>query len=197
MDTMEDVQRPVSDAVPGAPAPHRRRGLLFWAPAGGAAALLVLLVVAVVRPARNNPLQRMDRPAPDFTMPLYGGGRLHLAALRGKTVVFNFWWSGCVPCQEEAPLLERQWTAWKDKGVVFVGMDEIDDPTTSTPRDFLRTYHITYPNGPDPGDVAIEYGTTGQPETFFITPRGRIVKKYAQQFTSDGQLARMIREARS
>ena len=175
----------------------RRPGPLVWGAGVLACGFLILLLVAVLRPAEDNPLQIINRPAPDFTMSLYGGGRLHLGALWGKTVVLNFWWSGCIPCQQEAPLLERQWNAWKDKGVVFIGMDEIDDPTTSAPGDFLRTYHVTYPNGPDPSDVDIQYGTTGQPETFFITPRGRIMAHYVQPFTDDRTLTRLIEEAQS
>jgi len=180
-----------------APAPGRRGGPLFWGLAAVVASLVVLLVVAVLRPATNDPRQVLDRPAPDFTLPLYGGGTLHLAALRGKTVMVNFWWSGCVPCQEEAPLLERQWRAWKDRGVVFVGVDEIDDPQSATPRDFLRRYGITYPNVWDTSAMDIEYGTTGQPESFFITRRGLIKEKYAQPFPDDQTLARMIEETRA
>ncbi len=176
---------------------RRRGGLLVWLVAGAMTGFLALLGVAVLRPVEDNPLHVIDRPAPDFTMTLYGGGRLRLAALRGKTVVLNFWWSGCDPCKQEAPILERQWRAWKDKRVVFVGMDEVDDPTTAAPRAFLTAYGVTYPNGPDPGNMDIAYGTTGQPETFFITPRGRIVRKYAQPFPDDATLARLIRQARS
>src|SRR5919201_5436352 len=176
---------------------RRRRGPLAWGAAVLAAAIVALLAAAVLRPAQDNPLVQINRAAPDFTMSLYRGGTLHLSSLRGKTVVLNFWWSGCVPCQQEAPLLERQWRAWKDKGVVFVGVDEIDDPATATPRDFLRRYHITYPNGWDPGDVDIAYGTTGQPETLFITPHGLIQRKYAMPFTDERTLARLIEETRA
>jgi len=181
------------------PAPERRRprGPLLWVPAASALGLVALLVVAVLRPATANPLQALNRPAPDFTLPLYGGGTLHLAALRGKTVMINFWWSGCVPCQEEAPLLERQWRAWRDKGMVFIGIDEIDDPHAVAPRDFLRQYGITYPNVWDTSYIAIDYGTTGQPESFFITPRGVMKTKYAQPFPDDQTLARLIRETRA
>lgn len=194
---MQDTtQRPDEIVAQEERTAPRRPGVLFWGATVAAIALLVLLAVAVLRPAQDNPLQVLGRPAPDFTMARYGGGTLHLAALRGKTVVLNFWWSGCVPCQQEAPILNRQWAAWKDKGVVFVGVDEIDDPHTSAPRDFLTTHHVTYPNGWDPGDVAIQYGTTGQPETFFITPRGLMTKKYALPFTDERTLAHLIAEAR-
>ena len=168
-----------------------------WLAMMAALAVVALLVAAVLRPATSSPLVAINRPAPDFTMSLYNGGTLHLAALRGKTVVLNFWWSGCEPCKQEAPILERQWRAWKNKNVVFVGVDEIDDPTTATPRNFLTKYGITYLNGWDPGDLDIQYGTTGQPETFFITPRGTIKSKYAMPFPDDRTLARLVQEARS
>src|SRR5258708_5707754 len=88
---------------------RHRAGPYFWLPLAGVGGILALLVIAVMHPAQGSPLWRLHRPAPDFTMSLYGRGTLHLAALRGKTVVLNFWWSGCIPCQQEAPLLERQW----------------------------------------------------------------------------------------
>jgi cytochrome c biogenesis protein CcmG, thiol:disulfide interchange protein DsbE len=176
---------------------RRRRGPLAWGAAVLAAAIVALLAAAVLRPAQDNPLVQINRAAPDFTMSLYGGGTLHLSSLRGKTVVLNFWWSGCQPCVQEAPILERQWRAWKNKGVVFVGMDELDDPSTAAPRQFLQRFHVSYPNGWDPGDVDIQYGTTGQPETFFITPHGTIKSKYAMPFSDDKALAALIQEARS
>lgn len=195
---------PLTDALgthgeaPAAQAPARpRRGLLFWLVAGALAALIALLLVAVLRPAQNNPLTSPNRPAQDFTMSLYNGGTLRLSALRGKTVVLNFWWSNCAPCVQEAALLQRQWLAWKNKDVVFVGIDELDDPHSAAPRQFLRTYHITYPNGWDPGDVSIQYGTTGQPETFVISPRGVIRSHYVLPFTDDRTLSNLIREARA
>ncbi len=176
--------------------PRPRRGLFLWA-AVGAAGFIALLAAAVLRPASTTPLQALNRPAPDFTLPRYDGGTLHLAALRGKTVMINFWWSGCIPCQDEAPLLERQWRAWRDKGVVFVGVDEIDDPHSAAPRAFLRKYGITYSNVWDTSDMAIEYGTTGQPESFFVTRRGVMTTKYALPFPDDRTLARLIQETRA
>ena len=199
MDVMHvaNEARRVSDVAPDvARTPARRGRLLFWGPAAAVVGLLALVTVSVLRPAQDNPLQTLNRPAPDFTLPLYGGGALHLAALRGKTVMINFWWSGCVPCQDEAPLLERQWRAWKDKGVVFIGIDEIDDPHSAAPRDFLRRYDITYPNVWDTSYIAIDYGTTGQRESVFITPRGVIKTKYVQPFPDDQTLARVIGDAR-
>ena len=177
-----------------APAPRRRRGIVV---AAGAlvAAFVALLLTAVLRAPANSPLTAPHRPAPQFAMSLYGGGTLSMAQLRGKTVLVNFWWSGCQPCVDEAAILERQWKVWKSKGVVFVGIDEIDDPASQAPRQFLKNFGVTYPNGWDPGDVDIQFGTTGQPETYLISPRGIIERGYIQPFSNDSALANFIRGA--
>ena len=56
---------------------------------------------------------------------------------------------------------------------------------------------MTLVTGPGPGYVNIQYGVTGQPETFFITPHGTITKRYAMPFSDDRTLARCIAEARA
>lgn len=101
-------------------------------------------------------------------------GRVSLQELRGQRVVLNFWASWCIPCREEAPLLERTWRNARREGVLFVGLDMQD--VTADARDFLRHFRIDYLNVRDPSNtVARRYGVTGLPETFFITPDGRIV----------------------
>lgn len=101
-------------------------------------------------------------------------GRLSLNELRGRRVVLNFWASWCIPCREEAPLLERTWRRARRDGVLFLGLDMQD--VTEDARGFLRHFRIDYLNIRDPTNtVAHRYGVTGVPETFFITPTGRIV----------------------
>jgi len=112
-------------------------------------------------------------PAPQFDLNLYGGGRLTLGSLKGSPVVLNFWSSWCVPCRDEAPTLERQWRAYRDRGVTFVGLDVWDSDGPA--RSFLKEFSIDYPNGVDPQGVALlRYGVTGIPETFFVKPDGTI-----------------------
>ena len=100
--------------------------------------------------------------------------RLRLGELRGAPVVLNFWASWCVPCREEAPTLERFWRAQRATGAVVLGLDMQD--VTDDARAFVRQFGMTYPNIRDQGnDVARRYGTTGIPETFFISGAGRVV----------------------
>ncbi len=87
--------------------------------------------------------------------------------------MINFWAEWCVECKIEADLLEATWRAYRDKGVVFLGVDWVDVETEA--RKYLTRYDITYPNGPDLGSrIGQRFGLTGVPETFFINKTGEV-----------------------
>jgi cytochrome c biogenesis protein CcmG, thiol:disulfide interchange protein DsbE len=182
-----------------------------------AAAFVTLLVYGVVAQAPDtgidDTLARAEAPrAPGFELPvLHPGslgnrlepiadaaardGRVALAELQGVPVVLNFWASWCIPCREEAPLLEREWQRARASGVLFVGLDMQD--VTQDARDFLEEFQISYLNLRDKRkDVARRWGVTGIPETFFITPKGMIVGHVIGALTQD-QVRRGIAAARS
>ena len=117
--------------------------------------------------------------APAFTLErLDGKGDLSIESLRGKAVVLNFWASWCGPCKDETPLLQEAWGRWKDKGVVFVGIDVKD--FRGDARDFLARYGVTYPNVYDgKGSTVGRYGVTGFPETYFVDAQGRVRHRIA------------------
>ena len=57
------------------------------------------------------------------------------------------------------------WKAYKDKEVVFLGVDIQD--TKKDARGFIKEFGITYMNGRDgTGRVAIDYGVWGIPDDF-------------------------------
>ena len=117
--------------------------------------------------------QRDRGPAPDFTLNLYNGGTFRLSEQQGKVVMVDFWASWCIPCREEAAILERLWQEYQDRGVVFVGVAYAD--VESNARAFLEEFDVTYPSGPDLGTrIAREYRMQGVPEKFFIDRGGQI-----------------------
>ncbi len=119
----------------------------------------------------------VNRPAPDFTLTTFKGTKISLKDLRGKPVVINFWASWCPPCRLEAPLLEKTWRAYKNRGVFFIGVDIQDREEDAL--NYIREFDITYPNGPDPtGEISIDFGVSGLPVTFFVSRKGEIVRRW-------------------
>ena len=109
--------------------------------------------------------------APSFELPLLdGSGTLTDEDLRGSPVVVNFWASWCIPCREEAPVLEKAWRAYRDEGVVFLGVN-IKDAEVSA-RGFVDDLGLTYLQVRDTDEgLARALGVKGLPETFFIDHR--------------------------
>jgi cytochrome c biogenesis protein CcmG/thiol:disulfide interchange protein DsbE len=142
-----------------------------------AVALVVIVVfvgfLAYALRRQSDPGPQVGQPAPTFTLTTFDGQQVALSELHGQVVVVNFWASWCNPCREEATLLERTWRTYKDRGVMFVGVDYVD--TEPKALAYLKEFDVTYPNGPDlGGKVSQSYRIQGVPETFFIGKDGKI-----------------------
>lgn len=184
----------MSEAPPVAPPSGRKLGR-YLAVAGVMLLIGLLAYGLAAKSPRTGIDERLARaesaPAPGFDLALLArgtpgpklagvvdrvtrDGRISARELRGTPYVLNFWASWCIPCRVEAPRLEQAWAKARRAGILFVGLNQQD--LVSDARAFMREYRQSYLNIRDPqNDVALRWGVTGIPETFFVTARGRVV----------------------
>jgi len=160
---------------------NSRRGVPLWAQIlvwTFLIGLLVMLGIGVTR-AQQGTVQPGE-VIPEFSLTLFSGyeyngqSEVRISDLRGKVVFINFWASWCIPCAQEAPVLEEAWRYYQPDGkVVFLGVDYVD--TESEARIFLKKFGNTYPNGPDLGTrISQLFRIKGVPETYIIDANGMI-----------------------
>ena len=113
-------------------------------------------------------------PVPDRVLPrLPGPGHGALAEHRGEWVLVNLWASWCVPCGEEAPVLERFYRRNRDRDATVVGINVLDNEDDALA--FLREHPARYPELRSTGDErSSAFGSNAVPENFLVNPRGRL-----------------------
>jgi len=152
-----------------------------------ALALVVgLLALLVWKLEHQQHAPRVGAVAPAFTLRrLEGPGKISLAAYKGRPVVLNFWASWCEPCKSEAAVLERDWTSYRNRGVVFLGVDYHD--LSADARRFVSAHALTFPMLEDgSGKVTGTYGISQVPETYVLSRQGRVVAHLAGPITDPG-----------
>lgn len=101
-------------------------------------------------------------------------GRVDLNELRGTPIVINLWASWCDPCRVEAPDLQAAWEEARPRGVLFLGLDNQD--AREDALRFIERFGQDFPHVRDgTRDSLRRWGTTGIPETFFVSRTGRVV----------------------
>jgi len=192
---MEDESQAPLPVQPPARKNRRKRSIIIFVVVSLLnVGLLALLWSQLLTPAQGttsgkttstDPL--IGHSAPAFTLAALnmptGHPSLSLNDLKGKAIVLNVWASWCVPCNQEAPMLQTVWKQAQGKDVVFLGIDFQD--SSKDALTFLHKYGISYPNVLDSsGSVAIDYGVTAVPETIFINSKGTVVSTVRQELTS-------------
>lgn len=126
----------------------------------------------------------LDEEAPAFTLKDMEGKDVSLEALKGKTVILDFWATWCGPCKASFPGMQEVVTKYKDDDKVvllFVDTFERGPKKEKTVEDFIKsnnyTFHVVYDNEVEDGnsfEVAGKYDISGIPTKVIIGPDGRI-----------------------
>lgn len=112
-------------------------------------------------------------PATDFNLLDLDGKPRSLAEFRGKVVLLNFWATWCKPCTTEMPAMQNAYDSLKDKGLVVLAVNELEDEARV--RQHIKDYGHTFPVLLDSkNQVANLYGVFGLPVSVFIDGNGSV-----------------------
>lgn len=130
--------------------------------------------VAPVTPSENT----SSTAEPDIAMatlpiPTISGDTIVLSQYAGKVVVLDFWYRTCLPCLKLMPEINRLQEQYKDREVLILGINDIDDQESV--REYFRlkgyTYSSSYKNGYNFSSFA---KITQNPTTIIIGKDGKV-----------------------
>jgi thiol-disulfide isomerase/thioredoxin len=122
--------------------------------------------------------ERMNVPAPDFSLKDLDDKQVSLTSLRGKVVILDFWATWCGPCKMSMPLLDKFYTDSKPKDVVVYGVNVWERGGTDKVKPFLTERGVHFPVLYGTNDIASAYGVRGIPTLVVIDKEGKIAYRH-------------------
>lgn len=112
------------------------------------------------------------KPAPDFSVTSLNGNEFSISALKGKTIVLNFWFVDCPPCRREIPDLNELVSKYESDNIVFIAiaLDKVDRLI-----EFLASSPLLYNVVPDGREISKLYSVRGYPANVVIDREGSLV----------------------
>lgn len=146
--------------------------------------LVVVLAVGLKLDPRSVPSPLIDKPAPEFNLTALDSPATTITkqALAGRPIVLNVWASWCAACRDEHPVLVE---VARDSSVEIVGLNYKD--TREDAHAWLDSHGNPYRQTIfDPsGQLGLDLGVYGVPETFVIDPRGIIRHKHVGAISAE------------
>ena len=168
------------------PPGAKPRLLRFIIPLAVFVALAAVLGVGILRSHSVGVIQSplVGKRAPLWSLPVLdqAGRTVGSKDFAGKWYVLNFWGSWCFACKDEhQELLEISHSS----SVPIIGVDwrDADDDA----RNFLATLGNPYETvaTDHDGQVVVDWGVYGAPETFLVNPQGVVVFKQIGPITPE------------
>jgi peroxiredoxin len=161
------------------PGPRRRRRPILWIAVAAGVAFAAFAVILASQ-VDNEPTFRggklIGKAAPDVTLATQDGTPVRLTDFAGQTVVVNFWNEWCQPCRDEYGSLLAFHNAHTAEGDVEMLGVLRDSNGPAAVKDFTDGHPVLWQILDDPGaQASVAFGTSGQPETFVISPSGVVV----------------------
>ena len=139
----------------------------------------------------NQASSDQTKPIKDFTLPTLEGGYFTLSENLGQPILLYFFSTACSHCQEETPSLVKMYNAYKNAGLLIVGV-AVNVNSLQDLRNFVENYGITYPILVDENEeVSESYDVKYIPHNFFINREGKIVDEEVG-FRSETELEEKI-----
>jgi cytochrome c biogenesis protein CcmG/thiol:disulfide interchange protein DsbE len=145
--------------------------------------LAIFLAIGLSLNPRDIGSTRINKPAPTFTLPqlLDDTKRLSQEDFIGKVSLFNVWASWCVSCRYEHPVLMQL----AQQGYTIYSLNYKDDLTAAR-MVLARSGNPYVATAVDEqGQVGIDWGVTGTPETFLIDKQGIVRYKQTGPLTTE------------
>jgi len=139
--------------------------------------MAVFLALGLNLNPRDIPSPLINKPAPDFSLPVLAepGKTLTNSELKGQVWLLNVWASWCASCRQEHPLFNQ---LAQKKLVTLVGLNYKDE--ASDAKQWLaqlgNPYNVSIMD--QEGRTGLDYGVYGVPETFIIDKKGLIRYKH-------------------
>jgi peroxiredoxin Q/BCP len=130
----------------------------------------------------------LGAPAPDFTLPVDGGGTVSLAGLRGRKVVVYFYPKADTPgCTQQAIDFNRLKPKFESSGAVVLGVSA--DPVKAQEK-FKAKYNLTFPLVSDPSHKMLKaYGVWAEKSMYGRKYMG--IERTTFLIGTDGRIARV------
>lgn len=149
----------------------------LFAPLLGFGALAVVLYLGFsLRDPHLLPSALVDRPFPPFDLPVLGssGRRATQADLEGEVRLVNVWATWCPTCLAEHDELKRI----RETGVSVVGINYKDDSADAMVWLARHGDPYVFSVVDADGDLGVDLGVYGAPETFLLDAEGVIRYKH-------------------
>ncbi|MDX2476549.1 MAG: DsbE family thiol:disulfide interchange protein [Gammaproteobacteria bacterium] len=168
----------------------------YLLPLAGFIVLVVFLAIGLKLDPKHIPSPFIGKPAPAFDLPdLHNPQqRIKTADLKGQVWLLNVWASWCVSCRAEHEVVKR-FVAMNETPVF--GLNYKDKPEDG--KAWLGALGNPYETSlmDISGDVGIDWGVYGVPETFVIDKKGIVRYKQVGPLTDsiiDEKIIPLVRE---